>query len=144
MKLFKFLQGSLLALAIIALVGISQKAQAQYNLNPVTVSLNQQEFQAAVAFGVVPVAPVTPVHFIGKGVGTGTGTGWPPPLDPPCIEQMTPELAQHMRDLANQYCQDMLICVQGSNCAWYLYVFRPTDPRCWTLVYQSVLKAYAL
>ena len=53
--MFKFLQGVILAFALIALVGISQKAHAQYSLHPVTVDVTPQEFQAVYAFGVIPI-----------------------------------------------------------------------------------------
>lgn len=148
MKLFKLLQGSILVLALIALVGISQKAHAQYSLHPVTVDVTPQEFQAVYAFGVIPISQVTATHFIGKGPGGGTAP-WPPigPDGPPCpdAEGMTPELAAYMTAMANQYCRPMYTCVQEEDCGWYMYVFQPTSPRCqFAVQYQATLNAFAL
>jgi hypothetical protein len=146
MKFFKFLQGSLFAFAFIALMGISQEARAQYNLTKVTVSVNPQEFQAAYAYGVIPVKQLSQLQYIGNGPGGGVAP-WPPiSNEPPCPDAtgMTAALAQYLTNMANQYCHDVYYCVQEKDCGWYLYVFRPTSPNCiFPVQYQAVLQAYS-
>jgi hypothetical protein len=147
MKLFKFLKGSITALALVALVGFAQKAQAQYTFNPVTVDINPQEFQALYNYGVIPAIELSPASFIANGTGGGVAP-WPPITgDFPCpdAEGMTPALAQQATDAANQWCRDVYICVREKDCNFYLWVFTPTDPNCFTIpIYQASLPAYAL
>ncbi len=143
MKLFKSLQSGIAALAVIALMCFASQAHAQYK--SVTVSISQQDFKALYSYGVIPVKQITSVQYISNGPGGGVAP-WPPVYDPPCpdAEGMTPELAQEMTDLANQYCHDVYMCVQEEDCGWYMYVFKPTSFRChFTVAYQSSLQAYA-
>jgi len=147
MKFLKLMQSSLFALALLTFAGFTQKANAQYVLKQVSVSVTLQEFQGLYTFGVIPVIQSSPLFYKGNGTGNGT-VPWPPIVhEPPCPDAvgMTPELAQQMTALANQYCHDVYTCVQEEDCGWYMYVFKPTSPRCtFTAAYQSVLKAYAL
>lgn len=157
MKMLRFLKSSLIACAVFALAGFAEKVCAQATLVPVTVSVSLQEFNTMMSAGVIPVLQATPTHYTGYGSSTvigppGTGTGtdpdpWPPIDPPPCEEQMTDEIAQQMQALANQYCDDMLICLQGSDCNFYMYIFRPNSPDCIfnvAMPYQPTLAAYAL
>ncbi len=127
MKMSKIYQNSFFALAIVLLCGFTQKAKAQqYNLIPATVDLTSAEYQALDVYGMIPVLQSGPNYFVGHGTGTGT---IPPPHD--CPEHMTPELRTYMQDLANSTCEEQVICVLGSNCAYWLYIFEPNTINCY-------------
>lgn len=146
MKFLKFLKGSIVALAVVAITGFSQEAQAQYAMNPVTVDITPQDFQAAHAMGVIPVRQLNLAQYVSNGPGGGVAP-WPPIVnEPPCpdAEGMTPALAAYLLGIANQRCRPVYYCVQEEDCGWYMYVFMPNDPRCqFAVQYQSVLQAYS-
>jgi hypothetical protein len=62
-----------------------------------------------------------------------------------CVEQMTSILRSTLQSQANNCCCQVSICLQGSNCAWYLYVFKPMSVRCLSytwMPFTNYIQAY--
>jgi hypothetical protein len=132
----------LLALTVLLFIGTSfqNKASAQFQTQNVSVDISEDLFNAMADRGAV-----IELKNLGSGSFRAINIGNPTPVDPaPCAEQMTAAYAAYMLSLANACCCPVYTCVQGSNCAWYLYMFRPDDPNClYSVSYSSTLTAYA-
>jgi|GEM_PF-6204649 len=145
MKILSFARAATVIL-LFTLCGYA--ANAQYTLNPVTVSVTQPEFAALDLNGSISVNMMSYSYFVGDGMmNTGPGPGPVFDPEPPCPEQMTPELYEWLLQRANAQCRDIKICLQGADCNYYLYLIKPTAPNCIYLgigPYQPLLSAYRL
>jgi hypothetical protein len=101
-----------LIFALAAVLIMSFSAMAQSN----TVTINSEGVTALETYGraLLTQNANDPTIF-------ETTPGWP------CEEQMTAQLAARMQQLANDCCCPVYICVQSSDCAWVLYLFRPNN-----------------
>jgi hypothetical protein len=120
------LRSLVLAGLLLLATSFSNKLHAQYQTNPVTVTISQDLFNDVVNGEAVELQATGQNTFDALQVANPNN----PILNPPCINQMTPALAAYLEGLANSCCCPIFCCVQGANCAWYLYVFMPNSPQC--------------
>lgn len=127
LKLFK-MGFALLSLSLFSAAG--QKAYAQLVTYPATVYLTHAEFNALDQNGSISIIRNSPNVFTGDGNMTmGPGPG--PYQDPdPCPDEHTPEIFQQMQYMANATCKDVKFCLRSSDCAYYMYIVKPTAPNC--------------
>ncbi len=145
--MLNFFKKGVTVFTLLFICSFTNKSSAQYVLYPATVHVTQAEFNALDQNGSISIIQNSPHVFTGDGqLQMGPGPG--PYHDPdPCPDQHTPEIFQQALNIANSTCQDVKICLQGPDCAMYLYLIKPTAPNCiYTGIgpYQPLLSARRL